>query len=506
MLALSLRGFGARKLRVALTVIAVSLGVGLIAGTYVLTDTINKSFDNIFATAYEGTDVAISPQDAVDTDDGEPATSLPASLLTRVEGQPAVEQAAGSIFSTAAAFDDDGERLGSQGPPTFIASVQPEPFEIFDVADGALPTQPGQTAILKGTAEQYDLAIGDTVQAVGDGPREPLEITGTLTVGGSDSFGGSVILLTTLEEAQRLVGKEGEFDEISVQAASGTTPEQLRDELKPVVREEMGASARVRTGQENADRQASDIQSDLSFVRTFLLVFAAIAVFVGAFIIFNTFSITVAQRMREFALLRTLGASKRQVMSAVLFEGLLIGLIGALVGLALGLVLAQGLKALFGLFGADIPADGTVVEPRTIIISVLVGVLVTLLSGVTPALRATRVPPVAALREGAVLPPGRGRRFVTPGGALLTLLGVAALGGGLFAGAGIELVGLGALLVFLGIALLSPKLVPPLARLVGRPLEAMRGITGQLARENAIRQPGRTAVTASALMIGVTLV
>ncbi|HEU4656473.1 MAG TPA: FtsX-like permease family protein [Capillimicrobium sp.] len=507
MLALSLKGFGARKLRVSLTVIAVALGVALISGTYVLTDTINRSFDDIFATAYEGTDVSISPQDAVEADDGgEPATTLPASLLRRVERQPHVEKASGSIFTSGAAFTDGGDRMGGQGPPTFIASVQPEPFEVFDAVEGELPGAPGETAILKGTADQYDLDIGDTIEAVGDGPRQPLRIVGLLSIGGSDVFGGSVIVLTTLEEAQRLTGNEGRFDEIAVQATGGTTPLQLRDELRPVVREAVGDTARVRTGEENANRQSQDIQDNLSFVRTFLLVFAAIAVFVGAFIIFNTFSITVAQRMREFALLRTLGASKRQVMGSVLFEGLLMGVLGALAGLALGLLLARGLKALFAAFGADLPAEGMVVAPRTIVVSLLVGIVVTLVSGIAPALRATRVPPVAALREGAVLPAGRGRRFVTPGGVALAVLGAGLLGAGLFGGAGILLVGIGALVVFLGIALLSPKLVPPLARTVGRPLEALRGITGRLARENAMRQPGRTAVTASALMIGVTLV
>jgi putative ABC transport system permease protein len=506
MLALSLKGFGARKLRVSLTVIAVALGVALIAGTYVLTDTINRSFDSIFTTAYAGTDVSITPQDAVDAGNMEPATTLPASLLERVERQPEVASATGAIFTAGAMFDADGERLGTQGPPTFIASAQPEPFEVFEPVEGKLPTAAGEVAILKQTADGNDIAIGDTVEVVGNGPREPLRVVGLLEIGGSESFGGTVVALTTLEEAQRLTGKEGEFDEISVEAAEGVTPTQLRDALRPVVREEMGDSARVRTGAENADRQAEDVKSELGFLRTALLAFAGIALFVGAFIIFNTFSITVAQRMREFALLRTLGASKRQVMGSVLFEGLLIGVLGALAGLGLGIALAVGLEALFAAVGADLPSEGLVVAARTIVVALAVGVVVTLVSGLAPAIRATRVPPVAALREGAVLPPGRGHRLVTPGGALLALLGAGALAIGLFGDGSIELVGLGALLVFLGVALLSPKLVPPLAMVVGRPLEAARGITGRLARENAMRQPGRTAVTASALMIGVTLV
>ena len=503
MLALSLRGFGARKLRVVLTIVAVALGVALISGTYILTDTINRSFDTIFTSAYEGTDVSVSPDDAVESDDGTVATTIPASFLGDVERVGGVESAAGSIFTPGAAvFDQEGDRLGATGPPTFIASTQPEPFEAFEAVDGSLPTEAGQVALLESVAEDAGVAVGDTVEVVGAGPREDLEVVGLLTFGGQETMGGAVVALTTLPEAQRLAGKEGRFDEIAVQAASGTSPTQLRDAIGQIAPD----TVKVRTGKENADRQAQDIQDDLGFLRTALLAFAGISLFVGAFIIFNTFSITVAQRMREFALLRTLGASKRQVMGTVIFEGLLVGLIGSLLGLALGLALAPGLTGLFKAVGAELPAEGMVIAARTIVVSLLVGTLVTLVSGLAPALRATRVPPVAALREGAVLPEGRGRRFVTPGGVALTLLGAAALAGGLFGGAGIELVGLGALLVFLGVALLSPKLVPPLANLIGRPLESMRGIMGRLARENAIRQPGRTAVTASALMIGVTLV
>jgi putative ABC transport system permease protein len=207
--------------------------------------------------------------------------------------------------------------------------------------------------------------------------------------------------------------------------------------------------------------------------------------------------------MREFALLRTLGASRRQVMRQVLFEGLVIGVLGSVAGLLLGLALAPGLRALFKAVGADLPSSGMVVEPRTIVVALLVGTIVTVLSGLAPAIRSTQIPPVAALREGAVLPRGRGGRFVTPGGALLVAAGAVALGMGLFGSGGVSLVGAGAVAVFLGVALLSPRLVPPLAATLGRPLP---GIVGRLARENVVRQPGRTAVTASALMIGVTLV
>ncbi len=502
MLKLSLKGFGARKVRVALTLVAVALGVALISGTYVLTDTINKSFDNIFTTAAKGTDVSITGRDAVEGNDGESATTtIPASFLSTVQQVPGVAKAVGSAeTSNVAVFKTDGERLGkSGGAPTQVLSDTPPPFDALTYVDGRRPTGLGEVALLQQTADDNDIKLGDTVNVVGEGPRQPMKVVGLAKFGGVSSVGGFIAVVTSLEQAQRLAGEPGQFNSILVAAKPGVSPAQLRDEIRRV----SPPSVTVRTGQQQADKNAQDVHDALGFLTTALLAFAGIALFVGAFIIFNTFSITVAQRMREFALLRTLGASRRQIMSQVIFEGLLIGVIGSVIGLLLGLVLAPGLRALFKALGADLPSEGTVVEPRTIIVSLLVGTIVTLLSGLAPAIRATRVPPVAALREGAVLPHGKGARFVTPGGVVLTVLGAIALAAGLFAGSGIALVGLGAVLVFLGIALLSPKLVPPLASVVGGPLP---GIVGRLARENAVRQPGRTAVTASALMIGVTLV
>jgi putative ABC transport system permease protein len=504
MLKLSLRSFGARKLRVALTLIAVALGVALISGTYILTDTINKSFDNIFTTASKGVDVSITPRDAIDdaTSDGMAVSTIPASFLSEVERQPGVAKAVGTIdTSNVALFKANGDRIGGGGgAPTQLSSDTPPPFSAVTYEEGRAPTDMGEMAVLEQTAESEDLKIGDTLKVVGAGPQTELKLVGIAKFGGVSSIGGFTLIITSLEQAQQLADQHDSFSSILVAGDENVTPAELRDELR---RLDPPTPVNVRTGQQQADQNTADIREALGFLTTALLVFAGIALFVGAFIIFNTFSITVAQRMREFALLRTLGASRRQVMGQVIFEGLLIGLIGSVLGLLLGLVLAPGLRGLFKAIGADLPSEGTVVEPRTIIVSLVVGTLVTLVSGLAPAIRATRVPPVAALREGAVIPHGRGARFVTPGGAVLAVLGFAALAAGLFGGAGIELVGLGAGLVFIGTALLSPKLVPPLAGSLGR---MFPGVVGQLARENSVRQPGRTAVTASALVVGVTLV
>ncbi|MBX5440141.1 MAG: FtsX-like permease family protein [Solirubrobacteraceae bacterium] len=504
MLTLSLRSFGVRKLRVALTLIAVALGVALISGTYILTDTINRSFDTIFTTAAKGVDVSITPRDAIDdaTQDGIAVTTIPASFLAEVERQPGVAKAVGTIdTANVALFTADGDRIGgSGGAPTQLSSDTPPPFSAITYEEGRAPTGMGEMAVLEQTAESEGLKIGDRLKVVGAGPQTELELVGIARFGGVSSIGGFTLIVTSLEQAQALADQPDAYSSILVAADPDVTPGELRDRLRQLP---SPTPVNVRTGQQQADQNTADIREALGFLTTALLVFAGIALFVGAFIIFNTFSITVAQRMREFALLRTLGASRRQVMGQVIFEGLIIGLVGSILGLLLGLALAPGLRGLFNAIGADLPSEGTVVEPRTIIVSLVVGTLVTLASGLAPAIRATRVPPVAALREGAVLPRGRGARFITPSGAILALGGVAALAAGLFGGAGIELVGLGAGLVFIGTALLSPKLVPPLAGAIGR---MFPGVVGRLARENSVRQPGRTAVTASALVVGVTLV
>ncbi|HKR98746.1 MAG TPA: FtsX-like permease family protein, partial [Candidatus Dormibacteraeota bacterium] len=330
----------------------------------------------------------------------------------------------------------------------------------------------------------------------------------TTQIAGLSSFGGAAVLDLVLPEAQRMLGKGNTFDEIQVASKPGVSPAQLKSDL----RRALPASVDVRTGAEQAAKSAKDIRDNLGFLKTFLLAFAFIALFVGAFLIFNTFSITVAQRMREFALLRTLGASRRQIWRAVIGEGLLLGVAGGLIGFALGIGTAALLRALFISFGADLPSKGNVIEARTVIVTVLVGAVVSLLASLSPAVRAMRVPPVEALAEGAAVTVSRGhRRRMAIFAGLVLAVGVALMCVGLFsnvkpASAAISLMGGGAALTFIGVALLSPRLVRPLASLIGRPIERLTGITGQLARENSVRQPGRTAVTAAALMIGVALV
>jgi putative ABC transport system permease protein len=505
MLRVALRGFGARRMRVVLTAFSVALGVALIAGTYILTDTINHSFDRIFQNANAKTDVALSPKETISGDHGNSSSTptIPASVLRRVQQVPDVAEASGGIFSQVVLLKANGKRVGSTGPPNFISSTRSPRFEEFSFVVGRKPVRDGETAIDRSTAGRAHLKVGDRLKIVGAGPVATLRIVGLSEFAGQASFGGASVAATTLAEAQRLTGKQGRFDSISAAGDPGVSPARLKQEILQVA----PRAVRVQTGKEDANRQSKEIRDNLSFLRTGLLAFAFIALFVGAFLIFNTFSITVAQRTREFGLLRTLGAKRRQVLRSVIVESLVLGFAGAVTGLALGLVLAPGLKALFKSFGADLPASGTVIATRTVVVSLVIGVVVTLLSSLPPALRATRVPPIAALREGAVLPRGRFARFATPFAVVLTVLGAIGLAVGLFAGmsssGALSLIGAGAAALFLGVALLTPKLVPPIAATVGAPLP---GVVGRLARENAVRQPGRTAVTAAALMIGVALV
>ncbi len=502
------RGLTSRKLRLSLTLLAVALGVSLISATYVFTDTINHSFDKIFEQTNKGTDAAITPKKFIDTtNDGGTAPTVSPAVLRQVRANPDVQLAQGSVFDTATVLGKDGKRIGAGGSPNFISSIAQYPrFEASNVAKGRFPTTADEAAIDKGTADKEGFKIGDRVTVQGAEPRKDYVIVGLTQLAGVDSFGGATIVGLILPEALRMLGKPG-YDTISAAARTGVTPEQLVASLR---RELPTRTLNIRTGAAEARSQADEINSNLSFLKTFLLIFGFVSLFVGAFIIFNSFSITVAQRTRELGLLRAIGASRRQVLGSVLTEGVLLGVVGSLLGLALGFALAPGIKALFKAVGIDLPSSGLVIEPRTIIVPVLVGTLVATLSSLTPALRATRVSPMSALREAAAPTVGQVSRRLTTIASILLVIGVVLVALGLFAGgstnATLLKLGAGTVLTFMGVALLSPYLVGPLSSVIGWPVQKVAGFPGRLARENAMRQPGRTAATAAALMIGVALV
>jgi putative ABC transport system permease protein len=501
---LAIRSLWARKVRAFATSLAVVLGVAFIAGSYVLTDTIFAAFDEIFSESLKGTAVVVTAQNPVKQEGGEVPT-IPVAYLPKVEKVAGVEEAAGAIFTPGGFFDSEDDAVGQKFAPKFISSTLPKELESLNYVEGHKPRGPGEASLDKSGAESAGLELGSTLKIIGAGRAVPFKLVG-LTQLGQASFGGASIAQVTLPVAQSLTHKRGQFDQISVAAENGVSEQALKRRIEKA----LPTTARVETAQESADRSSEEIRENLGFLQTLLLVFGYVAVLVGAFIIFNTFSITVAQRVSEFGVLRTLGASRRQILTSVLLEALLIGLIGAIVGIAGGFVVAIGLKEAFSAFGVDLPSTGAVLEARTVIVSALVAFVVTFVAALIPAWRSTRVPPIAALHAFSPAPSRRRRLALLVLAGLLAALGiafvVAGLAGGGSVGSRAARIGGGGLAVVVAISLFSPALVRPLADLVGRPLELIRRLTGRLARENTKRNPGRTAVTAAALMISLALV
>jgi putative ABC transport system permease protein len=509
MTAVVIRGFFSRKLRAVLTGIAIALGVSLMSGTYILTDTIDHSFATIFATGEQNRSVVVVPHQGLGDNAAVQTATIGAGTLARVKRVPGVAVAAGEVFAVATLFDARGKRLNTSAP-SFAASLLPPRFEDFAAVSGSLPRNGSSVAIDEATAQREGLRVGERLRVAGATAAASYTIVGILRFAGSTSFGGAGVALVTLPQAQLIADEPNAYDDLVIAAKPGVSAATLRRRIRAV----LPLTLDVRTGLQEAAQQTSDLESQLGFLRTFLLIFAYVALFVGAFIIFNTFSITVAQRTREFGLLRTLGATRGQVVRSVVAEGVMLGLGGAAIGLAGGFALAPGLDALFKAFGADLPDSGTVVELRTVWVSLLAGTGVTVLAGLLPALRAARVTPIAAMREGVGLeraPHGPRRRRIVLGLVLLYLVVRVALAAR--SGAGVATI---VILVAIILALRLPasrarikaawnRMIVALARALARPL-ALRGITGRLARDNTIRHPGRTAVTAAALMIGLALV
>jgi putative ABC transport system permease protein len=507
----AIRGLLSRKLRTALTALAIVLGVAMISGTYVLTDSIDQAFDRIFTDIRKGSSAVISGKSAFDLTEGSGTTAptIPDSLLRDIRRLPEVAEAEGSVDSDATQLiGDDGKAVVYGGAPNLGFSIAEggSRFNPLTLVEGTWPG-PGQIIIDKATADKEGFEVGETVGVQVEGPIERLRISGLMQFSSGLSLGGATLAGFDLPTAQALMGKRGRLDEIAVAAR----PDVTDDELASRIQEVLPDGAQVRSAGEQVREDAAETDEFITFLQGFLLAFGGIALFVGSFVIANSLSITIAQRTRELATLRMLGASRRQVLGSIILESLVVGVIASVIGLFLGLLLARGLFRLFDAVGFTLPNTGLVFLTRTIVVALLAGILVTLLASLRPAIRATRVPPVAAVREGATLPPGRFARLRGIGALLMTAGGFAALLYGLF-GSGLETtqillwMGLGALLIFLGVALFSSRLVRPLAQLLGWPAARFGGAAGSLARDNARRNPQRTGSTAAALMIGLALV
>jgi putative ABC transport system permease protein len=507
----AIRGLLSRKLRTALTAVAIVLGVAMISGTYVLTDSIDQAFDRIFTDIRAGSDAVITGRSAFDLSEGSGVTepTFDESLLPEVQALPAVAEAEGSVDSDATQLiGDDGKAVVYGGAPNLGFSIAnpSSPFNPLTLIQGEWP-RPNELVVDKETAAKEDFEVGETIGVQAEGPVQGLRISGIIQFSSGLTIGGATLAGFDLETAQRLMRKQGRLDEIAVAG----TPDATEQELVSQIEEILPPGTQVKTGPQQAQADAEETNEFITFLQGFLLAFGGIALFVGSFVIANSLSITIAQRTRELATLRTIGASRRQILTSIVLESLIVGVVASVIGLFLGLLLARGLFSLFDAVGFTLPNTGLVFETRTIVVALLAGILVTLVASLRPATRATRVPPIAAVREGATLPPGRFARYRWIGAVLMAVAGFAALLYGLFA-SGLETtqiliwMGLGALLIFLGVALFSSRLVRPLAGALGVPAAAFGGAAGALARDNARRNPQRTASTAAALMIGLALV
>jgi putative ABC transport system permease protein len=510
MIGVALKGLLGRKLRATLTAFAIVLGVAMISGAFVLTDTLGKSFDGIYADSYQATDAVISSKVAVKTAEGDSeAPAFSKSVLTKVESLPGVRLAQGVIEDESRLVSKQGTAIGKAGEGVAIG-VDPsadQSLNPLQLVKGQWPSGDGQIAIDKATAEKQHFAVGETVGAFGDGPLTNYEVSGIVRFGSGDSLGGTTISVYDLATAQKLFDKAGKFDLIRIGAKDGVSDAELIRQINPLLSE----TTQVKTAADQASADSKESQEGLSVIKYFLLGFGGIALFVGSFVIANTLAITVAQRMRELATLRTLGASRRQVLGSVVLESVVIGLVGSIIGLFLGLAIAMGLTALLAATGVDLPSSGLVFSMRTIVVSLGVGTLIALLASLRPAMRATRVEPISAVREGAVMPASRFARYALATSAIVGTLAIALFSYGVYAD-GLEIkvriisLVAGVLLMFVGVAMIASRVVRPLAYLLGAPGARFGGTPGKLARQNAVRNPTRTASTAAAVMIGLALI
>jgi len=504
----ALRNLLAHKLRLFTTGLAVMLGVAFMAGTLVLTDTLTRTFDDLFADAFSGTDAMVRAEASFEDPNGfgNLRGRIDESLLDDVAAVDGVALAFGDVWGFAQVVGRDGEPIGNPGAgaPTLAANWPEGELNTWTLVAGGPPRGDRDVVLDKGVADDAGYGVGDRATVLVGGAPLEVTVTGIVRMAGADSPGGATFTMFTTEAAQSHVGEAGKFDSISVVAGDGVSEEELVARIDG----ELPAGVEVVSGATVTEENQDAMRQGLSFFSTFMLVFAVVALLVGGFIIFNTFFITVAQRTRENALLRAIGATRRQVLAAVLIEALGIGLIASALGLLAGIPLAIGLRALLAGFGLDIPTGGVVLAGGSALVAFSSGVVVTMLSAVSPSRKAAKVPPIAAMRDVAVGSTGYGSHQRVLVGSGVLAVGAATLLYGLFGdpGSALAIVGLGALLVFFGVSVLGRTVALPLSRLIGLPLARLRGISGRLARENAMRNPKRTAATASALMIGVGLV
>jgi putative ABC transport system permease protein len=499
----TLSSLWAHKARMTLTAIAVVLGVAFVVGTFVFTDTLQATFEETLTATTDGVDVRVDvEQEFGGQFSAEQRDGVPADMIGRIRQVDGVRAVEGEVVGYAQ-FVVDGEPVGDMGAPTLgLNAPAGEPLQDGELRAGRYPAEPGEVAVDAGTAGDHGLSVGDEVEILTGTEPETHVVTGVIGFGELDSLAGATVAMFDPRTAMDLYSVGGDYLSLKIAADTGVDAEGLRDRIAATV----GDGYAVRTGAEAAAELAASINEGLGFFTTGLLVFAGVSLFVGAFIIANTFSIVVAQRTRELALMRAIGASRRQVLGSVLTEAVVVGLAGSAVGVAAGAGLALALQRLLAVVGLPLPSGSLVVNASAAVIGLVVGVTVTTVSALAPAVKATRIPPVAALTAAAAPPPPRmgAKRIVA--GVLVAGVGGAMLGFGLFGQGGLPTVGAGAGVLLIGLALLAALVARPVIVFTGWPIARFLAIRGELARENALRNPRRTAATASALMIGLGLV
>ncbi len=500
----------ARRFRLLSTGFAVVLGIAFLAGTLVLTATISNTFDTLFADAFAGVDAEVRGPKVFDGEQGAEDSRQPvdASLVEAVAEVDGVADAAGYVEAYAQLVGEDGEKIGD--PDMAGTYSQPwlgdSPINSYQLAEGRGPEADDEVVLDRGGAKEGDYALGDEATVLSVLGTETYEVVGIATFGDEDTASGRHYVFVTDDKARELASSPDTYDAIIAGATEGVS----QTELVERIRQAVPGDVEVITGEELTEENQSAVKEALGFFSTFLLVFAVIALLVGSFIIYNTFSILIAQRTRELALLRALGASRSQVRASVLLEALVVGVVASAVGIVAGVFLSLGLKALLSGLGFDIPATGIVLTGRTVVICMIVGVVVSLFSAFFPSLRASRVPPVAAMQGVAVDNSGTSLGRIIAGVLVLAFgswnlaIGLTGRAGG--ASQSLSIIGVGAAIVFIAVAMLGPVFARPLSGLIGWPLPRLRGMAGLLARQNAMRNPRRTSTTAAALMIGVGLV
>ena len=501
MIKVSLRGLLLHKLRLFLTVAAVTLGVAFVSGTFVLSDTMSKAFDELYAGLAQGTDVAVRAEAAYSdiTTQGQ-LRPLDESVVDLVREVPGVEVAEGTLSGFALVLDKDGKPIQPGGAPTLGVSTSGDKrlAGAFSYRAGRAPKGADEVVLDASTAAKAGYEVGDEVDIVLEDSKKSFVLTGVVGFGKTDSLAGATMAAFDTRTAQKLLGKVGKVDEIHVRAADGVSADELREDIAAA----LPAHTEAVTGRELADENSQAVSDGLGVFTKVLLAFAAISLLVGSFVIWNTFNVLVAQRRREVALLRSVGATRRQVLGGILVEAFTVGLVSAALGLLAGLGLASGIRALLGAIGIEVPTTSAAVEPRTVVAALLVGVVVTVVAALVPAWSATRVAPVEALREATPTGGDIGRVRRTAGWLLL-VAGLAGLVACAVAGNAPLLTGLSTLVAFAGLVTAGPLLARGIAHLADR---GRRGSGWRLAARNIGRAPRRAAATALALTIGLTVV